>query len=201
MTLSPRNKLILVAAGLLLAVAALVVLVLMPQYNKYKDLGQRVADSDKRIAAAENLLQVRQEAKARSAFTSAESLELLAAVPENPDLPSMIIELQDLAYQCNVQIRSLEPAVPALVAEYEAAPVNMVVWGSWSDTVDFLQRLPLMTRQVRITEVVTTPLSDGSGATATEPLDKGAVTTNLAIETYLIPAQAATATVPPATTP
>ena len=193
MRLSPRNQLIAVIAGVVVALAVVVVLVLLPQWSRYAEIALKITDSDKRIAQAQNVLKVRQEAKARSAYTSAMLLELLAEVPENPDLPGLIIEMQDLAYRCNVQMRSIEPATPEAMGEYVRSPLTVEIWGTWGDTVDYLQRLSRLSRQVRVLQVATQPNSDADLEQATEPIDVDSVRSVIMLETYIIPAASGTA--------
>ncbi len=110
MKLSPRYTLILVSLGILLVVIVAAVVLVVPQFTKLSELDANIGSADEQIAQSQNLLRERQQAKDNAAFTDAALLELAAAVPETPDLPSLIIELQDIAYESNVQIRVIEPA-------------------------------------------------------------------------------------------
>jgi type IV pilus assembly protein PilO len=199
MRLSPRLALILTAVAVFVAVVVLAAVLVVPQFGKLGDLEQQIDSADDAVSQAENLLKARQQAKDDAAFTDAALLELAAAVPENPDLPSLIIELQDVAYQSNVQLRGIEPGEMVQNAGYVTMPVSVTVWGDWADTVDFVQRTQKLTRQVRMFEVASQVLDEGDNEEAVEDLEPYSVETQLIVETYVIPATSdATATVPPA---
>ncbi len=189
MNISPRMKLILTALGLfaLLMVAAGVLIV--PQFQKIGQLEADIASADDDLAQAQNLLAARQEAKSRAAVTNTALLQLAAAVPENADLPSLLIELQDKAYENDVQIRSVQPDAPVEGDGFVAIPFTFTVWGSWGDTVDFMQQIPDVGRQVRIVAArVSLPGEDQVDTDAIEPLGAYTVQTEIVIETYVVPA-------------
>jgi type IV pilus assembly protein PilO len=199
MKLSPRYTLILTAVGILVFVVILAVVLVVPQFGKLAEIESMIGDADDQAAQAESLLTARQEAKEQAAFTDAALLELATAVPENPDLPSVIIELQDLAYDCNVQLRVIAPTDLVQSTGYVTMPFEVEVWGSWADAVDFVQRVEQLERQVRIVESTTQVLDEGDLLEAVDDLDDYSVTTTLLLESYVIPASPdQTGTVPPA---
>lgn len=201
MKLTPRYKLILVAVGLLLAVVILAAVLVMPQFGKLSDLDAQLAAENAKVSSAQTLLEQRRQAKDNAAITDAALLELAAALPETPELPALIIELQDAAYDSNVQLRSVKPEGPVLVSgdPYISLPIGMTVWGSWADTVDFVQTLQKMTRQVRVSKVQANTLKETDLVDAVVPLDSYTVSTDVAIKAYTIPASSgASGTVPAA---
>jgi Tfp pilus assembly protein PilO len=197
MRLSPRLTLILVIVGVVLVVVVAAVVLVFPQISRMTNVEGQMSSLDDQVTQAENLLAARQEAKDRAAFTDAALLELAAAVPENPDLPSLIIELQDRAYESNVQLRVIEPSDLVQESSWVSMPITVTCWGSWADTVDFVQQVRKMERQVRIVETGSDLLDeDESADEAVEPLDEYSVETQLLIETYLIPSSESSSTVP-----
>lgn len=199
MKLSPRYTLILTAVAILAGVIVLAVVLVVPQIGRMADLQTQVDDAGSQVAQAESLLAARQEAKEQAAYTDAALLELAAAVPENPDLPSLIIELQDLAYASNVQIRSISPGELIQGDGFVAMPLEVEVWGDWADSVDFVQRIEQLTRQARIVQSETVVLEESDLEEAVDELEDYSVSTTLLIETYVIPASGEqTGTVPPA---
>lgn len=201
MKLSPRYTLILVAVGVLLVVVVAAVVLVVPQFSKLADVEAQYDAVDDQVSQAESMLQARQAAKDNAAFTDAELLELAAAVPEQPDLPSLIIELQDVAYENNVQIRSVEPGDLVAGEGVAIMPLSLTVWGAWADTVDFTQSLRRMTRQVRTAEVAAAVLGEGDTDEALEALDPYALETVIQLETYVVPTSTESTTAAPAPAP
>jgi Tfp pilus assembly protein PilO len=151
MKLPYRNKLMLAGAvAVLLAVLVLVLLVL-PQFQQLRTYDDQIAAADQQISQAQALLAQRQEIKARSAETEAKRIRLANQMPETPELPSLIIELQDTVNEAGLEFASLTPSEPTQTeAGYSEISIALLVKGTWQDTVDLLQRLPKLTRQVRI---------------------------------------------------
>ena len=196
MKLSYRNKLILAGAvAVLLAVLVLVVLVL-PEFQQLRTYDDQIAAADQEISQAQTLLAQRQESKARSAETEAKRIRLANQMPETPELPSLIIELQDTVNEAGLDFASLAPTEPTLVdAGYSEISLALLVRGTWQDTVDLLQRLPKLTRQVRIVEYSTI-----REETVEEEEDDptNVVETAMTIKVYTMPSEVAPTEAPPA---
>ena len=187
MKISPRNIIIIVAALFVLGVVAVVLLLVVPQVNRMNTLDGQIKTANTDVQNAETLLAQRRSIKDRAAFTEDDWLRLANEVPENPELPSLIIEMQDTAYASGVTLNSIKPAAVAPKPTAEAGtflsmPVHVAVEGSWFDTIDYMQRLIKLERQVRILKFVS-QRSSMPGSTD--------VVTDLDIEVYVIPAQSA----------
>ena len=139
MNMSPRNILIIAVAGCVLVAVAAVALLVVPQVSKMRDLDAQIQTAEQEKASAQALLERRQQAKNRAAMTDAELLVLANSVPESPELPSLIIELQDAAVDAGLQFRSLSPGPPERpwepqgqqpAPEYLTIPITVEVFGT-----------------------------------------------------------------------
>jgi Tfp pilus assembly protein PilO len=205
MKISPRDRLIL--TGVVLAIVALLAgaLLIVPQVQQLQSLSADAEQANKDYQEAKALLQQRQDMKDNAAATDTEYLRLANQVPESPELPSLIIELQDNALQAGVKFESLRPADPqssldtqqsdasAETAptqggeEYVVIPLTMGVQGTWSDTIDFMSRLQKMTRALRTVEFSSG--TDTPGGAESEDITSDAVNefTNFKLEAYCYP--------------
>jgi len=201
MKIGPREQLILVIVGLVVALAAAAALLVWPQFQKQESLDSQVAAAEQELSAAKSLLGQRQEIKNRAAVTDAKWLRLSSLVPENPDLPSLIIELQDAAFASGVQIVALNPVEPVVSVDktYVIIEISVITRGTWADTVDFLKRVNKLERGLREVNFTSTVLAQP----ATGPLFPAySQTTTVKLEAYMIPPTASatpTATPAPAT--
>jgi type IV pilus assembly protein PilO len=201
MKIGPREQFILVVLGLVIVLAAVAALLVVPQYQKQKALDAQIASAEQQLQASKTLLAQRQEIKNRTAATDAQWLELASLVPENPDLPSLIIELQDLAFASGVQIIAIAPGEPIESADksYVIFPLEVRIWGTWADTVDYAKNINKLNRGLRETNF----------SAAVAPADTGdpvlpnySVATAVTLQAYTIPASPSTATtVAPAPAP
>ncbi len=228
MRISPRDKLILVAAGIFVLAVIAGLLLIYPQVNTIATIGEQIKAAEAEVDEANALLLQRQDMKDRAAQTDAAYLRLANAVPETPELPSLIIELQDIALQSGVNFEGLRPDDPisstAAAAQqpgqpgatatstnaaankagtYVVMPMEVSISGSWSDTIDFMNRIQHMTRAVRIVEYNASS-NTGNGSTSGQDQTASAKTTeftNLRLEAYTVPQAASNTAIPPATGP
>jgi type IV pilus assembly protein PilO len=199
MKIGPREQLILVVVGLFVLLAAIAALLVWPQYQKQQSLDAQIAAAETQLQTSKTLLAQRQQIKNRTAATDAQWLQLATLVPENPDLPSLIIEIQDVAFASGVQINAITPAEPAASADksYVVVPLQVGIVGTWADTVDFLKNLNKLNRGIREVSYTSTVAQVGTGNPI---LPDYSVTTQTQLEAYTIPLSAAGASVS-ATTP
>jgi Tfp pilus assembly protein PilO len=199
MSISPRNRLILTIAAAALVVLALVAILIYPQLQQYRSLSAQVVEATAQSDAAKLQLDERRGYKDRAIETNAKWLRLMNQVPETPDLASLIIELQDTAFESGVQVVGVTPAQPAVLNKFQSIPVSVEVLGSWADTVDYVQSLMKLDRGIR---VITFNVKTTNNASTTEvqnaTLPYYAVDTVVGIEAYMIPSVPETTTAAPA---
>jgi len=204
MKLTPRNRLIIVAVGAGLVVVLLFVVLVIPQFGKMGELGSDIEAAEQEAQAATALLDQRREVKDAASVTDATLIQLNNAVPENPELPSLIIELQDVAYSSGVSLRGVIPDEPLQDdgQPFVTLPVDVETWGTWSDTVDFLQQLRGLARQVRIVEYEAVLLDETAATDANIELPPYyQVKLNAKLEVYVIPASSDSTSSVPAPAP
>lgn len=198
MKLTYTHKLILVVAVFVLLAVAVVALLIWPQISAISTLDERLEDADIQILQAQTLLAQRQSIKARSAETEAKRMRLANQMPESPELPSLIVELQDTVNAAGLEFASLTPQQPvAQEAGYSEIGMSLVVRGTWADTVDLLQRMPRLTRQIRIFGFSTSQYFPDVGEDE-EPDEQTYVETLVNIRVYTMPANVAPQGAPPA---
>ncbi len=167
MKLSPRNKLLLVIGIAVLVVVVLAAALIPGQLSRLAQTRLDIEDAVSRSDAANALLEQRQQIRNQAAVTDAALLQLGVAVPENPELPTLIIDLQDAAREAGVVVMSMTPADPVTTEgeTYIGIPVKVEVWGTWADTVDYLQRLARLERELRTKGYVVEVLPEPEGDT------------------------------------
>lgn len=191
MKIAPREQFILTVVGCVLLIAIMVAVLIYPSYAKLGRLDADISQAQADLATSRSLLAQRQAIKDKAAQTDVKWLSLANEVPDNPDLPALIIELQDAAFESGVQLVAATPASPTSKGTYNSIPIQIDVLGTWADTVDYLQRIAKLSRGLRIVQSksdVTNNASQAARLNADLP-DYFEVTT-LSIEAYMIPASA-----------
>jgi type IV pilus assembly protein PilO len=188
----------ILAAVVLIAVlgVAVIALVIVPKFGELATLDADVQAAKDQVAQTQTLLAQLQQAKANAAITQAGLLQLANQFPENPELPSLIIELQDISNSAGTRFNSVSPQEPIAPPgqAYTELPIAIQLRGQWSDILDYMRRVNRMTRAIRITDVALAPAQASLSPTdTTEP----PLTADLQLRAYVMPASAA-APAPPA---
>jgi len=194
MNLSPRDRLIVTIALVTVLVIALIALLAYPQFRQLGTLDAQLADAVKQEQLAKSQLQQRQAFKDRAVEVNAKWLRLMNQVPDSPDLPSFIIELQDTAFKSGVQIVSVTPLQPAAEGGVSSVTVSLEILGSWSKTVDFMQDLMKLDRGIRLVSFDTrVTTNEGVAGRRNFEIPPYALDSQISLKAYMIPSGAAAA--------
>ncbi|HEY5539976.1 MAG TPA: type 4a pilus biogenesis protein PilO [Coriobacteriia bacterium] len=203
MRFGPREQIIVSVVAVLVVLAAIGAFLVWPQVQELGKIDAQISAARTDVASAQAQLQTLEESKARASETDAAWLRLANLVPDAPDLPSLIVELQDGAFDSGVQLLGVTPSNPVATSQYYSIPIQVEIVGSWSDTVDYLQRLMKFNRGLRVIESSTTRVnnSDMVGKENATVPDYSEHTV-IKLEAYMIQASASSsATAPAATAP
>ncbi len=190
--LSAQLQLYIAIAVIVVVALAVVFLGILPQFQKAADVGGEISAEESNLSAAEALLARRQSAKSQSAANEVELMRIANQVPDSPQLPSVIMELQDVANASGVSFEVIEPGEPAppepladgVVGDYTVVPMTALVRGEWAEVIDYLRRINALERGVRVTEVsvvyVEAVIDDGV------VMSPDYVEANIALEVYVM---------------
>jgi len=186
MKMTSLQKMIVVAVLIVAAAAAVVLLVIMPQFAQLSDLQQQKSDAQARSQQAAMVLETLRGAKGRAAVTEAQLLKIGTQMPDSPQLPALIIELQDIANASGVKVSSLSPGQPAVAAggQFTEISLSSVVTAEWDDLLDYLKRLDRSTRLLRVTTLSVMPPVDT--AATTDTVAPTALSVNMTMKAYVI---------------
>jgi len=95
-------------------------------------------------------------------------LEML--IPENPELADLIDQLDELATAAGVDVQSMSPAVPALLADSDlrAISISLTIDADYYSIIDFLSRVidsDDTDRLIRVDAIALSSYEDAQGAT------------------------------------
>jgi Tfp pilus assembly protein PilO len=147
----------------LLAVVTLAVafFVILPLFQDASTVEAQIQTEESNLVAAQALLARRQSAKAQSAASEVELMRIANQIPDSPLLPTVIIELQDVANAAGIDFQSIAPgdlepgktAADGTPSEYSAVPITLILRGDWADHIDYFRRIQALDRGVRIAAV------------------------------------------------
>lgn len=221
MKVGPREQIIIGALLIVLFAVAVFFLAILPKFGQIGELKAEAVSLEAQKADAQTLLDVRLSAKENAAKTQVELLDIASRFPDSPELPALIIELQDAANRAEIEFIQVTPDIPSTEGDVLSIPVTLVIDGSWQQFIDFLSEIRDLRREIRISEFSANGVppegAEGDGAaadpdaapaTSTEETEPHTVSAQVTIIAYMMnatlaPSADATAVpgAPPAGTP
>ena len=199
----------MIAAGVLALVVAgaAIFLLVVPQVAQLGDLETRRVAAEQTMSQTKTTLVQLEQVKRGASETQAQLIKISNQVPDSPELPTLVLELQNAADSAGLDFQSIKPTEPAdiLGASYREISIQLKLEGRWADILDFLQRTHRMTRGVRMVSVELVPAPPVAGSTPATPTPDTPIglTTNLTMKVYVMALSSTAATavapaVPPA---
>jgi type IV pilus assembly protein PilO len=194
----------MIAAGVLALVvaAAAVFLLVVPQFAQLSDLETRRVAAEQTMSQTQSKLAQLEQVKRGASETQAQLIKISNQVPDSPELPTLVLEMQNAADSAGLDFQSIKPAEPTdvLGANYREIAIQMKLQGRWADVLDFLRRTQKMSRAVRMVSVELLPAPNAGGSAATTPTPDTPIdlTANLAMKVYVmaLPSKPTTTAVP-----
>jgi type IV pilus assembly protein PilO len=134
--LSRERQVALICAGLLLVAILGYFVLVSPRRSTAHNLSAEKAQVDAQIkrnrasALARNLPTIR----------SADLFRLTKAMPDNADMPDLILELNQLAVAAGISFDEIAPQEPTTDNTYEIHPISLTFSGTFYGLADFLFR-------------------------------------------------------------
>jgi type IV pilus assembly protein PilO len=133
---------IIVGAALVLGLAGWFLLV-HPQGTKLKQLKADATDVQAKIDAYNQQVSA---ARAAPKIEVADVYRLAKAMPDQVDMPDIVLELSQLARDSGIRFDSITPQPVAPIGSYSVLPINVTFQGNFYNLADFLYRLRALVR-------------------------------------------------------
>lgn len=162
MSTSDRNTLIIGVGIILLAVLGFYFLILAPLRAEIADREEERDAREQQLQQLEAEVAELEEVQAEAPELERQLLELSRRVPEQEEIPTLVLQVEEIAAASGVTqllIQSGEVAEPTEEApaeeggDYTAIPVTMSFEGEYVEMQEFLLRLRNLTRLVTVNEV------------------------------------------------
>src|SRR5215204_505281 len=186
MSRNDRNLLILGSLGIVVIVMLFYFFILSPLLGRLNEQAQAREDKQAQLEQVQQEVNELEEVAFDLRGVAPDFLELSKRVPTQPQIPTLVVQVQEIADASGVTQLSIEPgdtAAPAGGGDYRVVPVTMQFNGTYDQMQDFLLRTRNLTRLVTVTDVsyCRVPLIDDEHSCPVEPPDPvEAETTTLA---------------------
>jgi Tfp pilus assembly protein PilO len=166
-------KLMLGGVGVILVVVLMFFLVLNPIRGEIGRLQTSIEDEEGRISRAKIELAAAESTKAEGRRNQARLLELAKMMPEEAEVASLLLQIQDLSVKAGIDFMKISPgAAQDSGAAYKIVPLALTFKGSFFDVSDFIYRAEQMVagpgRLLTVKNLGLTPASDTTGTAVTK---------------------------------
>lgn len=142
--MSRRLRLIALALGLVVVVVLCWFLLLSPLRESIAETNRAVSVEQTRLAAAQAKLAQAESTRIEGKKNRALMLQLSKMVPQSPEVPSLLLQIQDLADQAGIDFIAITPGDPSSADGFEIVPLQLEFVGTYFDLSDFIYRTEQM---------------------------------------------------------
>jgi type IV pilus assembly protein PilO len=156
MSRNDRNMLILGALGIVLIVVAFYFLLLSPLLGRLDEQAQAQEDKQAQLAQLQQEVNELEEVRRNSPEIERQLLELSKRIPTQPEIPTLVVQIQEIAKASGVTQLSIEPGTPGPPpggGDYSVVPVTMTFKGTYDQMQDFLLRTRNLARLMSVSNV------------------------------------------------
>jgi len=156
MSRNDRNILIFGILGIVIIVIGFYFLLLSPLLGSLNEQSQAREDKQAQLEQLQQEVNELEEVKRNSPEIERQLLELSKRVPTQPQIPTFVVQVQEIADASGVTQLSVDPEPPTAPAgggDYQVVPVTMQFNGTYDEMQDFLLRTRNLARLVTVTDV------------------------------------------------
>jgi type IV pilus assembly protein PilO len=197
-----RNLIILGALGIVLLVVIYYFLLLSPLLQRLDEQAQARENKQAQLEQVQQQVNELEDVRRQSPDIERQLLELSKRIPAQPQVPTFVVQVQEIAGTSGVTQLSVDPEAstsPEGGGDYRVVPVTMRFNGTYDEMQDFLLRTRNLARLVTVTNVDYT--GAGGEGTTLNPSVETSLDVEIQAEIYYQPTAATSGEVPPTVVP
>jgi type IV pilus assembly protein PilO len=151
-----RNLLILGLLVILLLVVGYYFLLLGPLMSTLGERAQERSDKEAQLASLQQQVAELEAVRENAPEIERQLLELSKRIPEQPEVPTLVVQIEEIADASGVTQVSIEPGDPGPPpggGDFSVLPVTMSFEGTYEELQDFLFRTRNLARLVTVNQV------------------------------------------------
>ena len=156
MSRNDRNLLILGSLGIVILIIIFYFLLLSPLLGNLNEQSEARDNKQEQLEQVQQEVNELEEVRRNSPEIERQLLELSKRIPTQPQIPTFVVQVQEIAGASGVTQLLVEPgdaAAPAGGGDYQVIPVTMQFDGTYDEMQDFLLRTRNLARLVTVTDV------------------------------------------------
>ncbi|AHY46753.1 Pilus assembly protein, PilO [Rubrobacter radiotolerans] len=166
LNLSPRVVLALGIAGLVLLALLAYLLLVGPLLGRLSERAQERDAKEAQLAQLDAQVRELERVRDNAGPLGQRLLELNKRVPSEPEVPTFVVQVQEIATASGVTQIRIEPGTPGPPPQggpYSIVPITMTFEGTYEDLRDFLLRSNELARLVTINSIAYEPVEAAAG--------------------------------------
>lgn len=201
-----RNIVILGVLIILVLIIGYYFLLLSPLWTRYDEAVQERSDKEAQLQQLQQQVAQLEEIKNNAPTVERQLLELSKRIPSQPEIPTLVVQVEEIATLAGVTQISLVPGSPGPApggGDFSVQPITMSFEGTYDQLQDFLLRTENLARLVTVKNVTYEPVeAEGTTAqTGTNPTLQVEIEADVYFQSEGVPDGAApVAPTPPETT-
>jgi type IV pilus assembly protein PilO len=194
-----RNILILGLLVIVLLIVGYYFLLLSPLLNRLDERAQERSDKEAQLANLQQEVGQLEAVKRNAPETERQLLELSKRVPTQPEIPTLVVQIEEVARASGVTQLSIEPGTPGPPpggGDFSVVPITMSFEGTYEELQDFLLRTRNLARLVTVNSVTYEEAQESTTLEEIEPT----LHVQIEAEVYFQPENVPAGEAPPETT-
>ena len=151
-----RNILILGLLVILLLVVGYYFLLLGPLLNRLDERALERSDKEAQLANLQQDVAELEQVRRNAPELERQILEYSKRIPEEPEIPTLVVQIEEIARASGVTQLSIVPGTPGSPpggGNYSVLPITMIFEGTYEELQDFARRTDNLARLVTINNV------------------------------------------------
>ena len=156
MNRADRTVLLVGILVIVLVVVGFYLLLLAPLLSRLDEADQQRETQEAQLAQVQQEVAELEEVRRNSPEIERQLLELSKRIPTQPEIPTLIVQVEEIAQGSDVTQLSIEPGTPAPPpggGDYTVVPVTLRFLGTYDEMQDFLLQTRNLARLMTVTNV------------------------------------------------
>jgi len=162
-----RNLIILGSLAIVLLIVGFYFLLLGPLLGRLEEAHQEREDREAQLAQLEQEVAELEEVRRNSPEIERQLLELSKRIPTQPEIPTLSVQIEEIARESGVTQISLIPGTPAPApggGDYTVQPITMSFEGTYEELLEFLRLADDLVRLMTVNNVAYRVAEEGTTA-------------------------------------
>jgi type IV pilus assembly protein PilO len=187
-----RNLIILGSLAIVLLIVGFYFLLLGPLLGRLEEADQEREDREAQLAQLEQEVAELEEVRRNSPEIERQLLELSKRIPTQPEIPTLSVQIEEIARESGVTQISLIPGTPAPPpggGDYTVQPITMSFEGTYEELQEFLALTDDLARLVTVNGITYEEVEDLEEGTTTQPEIEQMLLVEIEAEVYFQPTE------------